>query len=273
MSYAVYFQEMNIIQAIILGIVQGLTEFIPVSSSGHLVVTHRLLDAEGAGLLFDVALHIGTLLALTAFFYKDIIKYLRAIFVRNDNSRIAWLLVFATLPAVIIGILLQSAAETNFRSIRLVAMNLILLGLVMLLAERYAARRKAKTEFRKISRSQALAMGVAQAAAIVPGVSRSGGTITAGLFFGLDRVSATRFSFLLAIPITFGAIIKVLVADSAFADVGGQMGIFVAGILAAALSGLVAIRFLISYLSRHSLAAFAYYRVALGIIVLLFLAG
>jgi undecaprenyl-diphosphatase len=259
----------NIFQAVLLGIVQGLTEFIPVSSSGHLVVMHDVFGVSAGGLIFDVALHIGTLLALILFFHKDILLLARALFVRSTETPLAKMLVLATVPAAVAGVYLQSAAETSFRSSRIVAVNLMVFGLVMLLAERYARRFKRTTTIGKVTPQQALIMGMAQAFAIIPGVSRSGSTITSGLFAGLDRVSATRFSFLLAIPITFGAILKVLLSDAALSQIGAQTSIFVAGIVAAFLSGLFAIRFLLRYLANHSLAAFAYYRLALGVIILL----
>lgn len=262
---------MNIIQAILLGIAQGLTEFIPVSSSGHLVVLHDALGAPVGGLTFDVALHIGTLLALILFFYKDIRLLAMGLLSRTAETRLTHMLLLATIPAGVAGFFLQSAIETSFRSSRIVAINLMVFGAVMILAERYAVKFKNKTEIEKITPQQALLMGMAQAFAIIPGVSRSGSTITSGLFAGLDRVAATRFSFLLAIPITFGAILKVLISDSAFTQFDSQPGVFVAGITAAFLSGLFAIRFLLAYLAKHSLAAFAYYRLGLGALILLLL--
>lgn len=263
---------MNIIEAIILGIVQGLTEFIPVSSSGHLVVLHDLFGAPKGELIFDVALHIGTLMALVIYFYQDILKLGRGVF-RREKTEI-WLvkmLVLATVPAAVAGFYLQSAAETTFRSSRIVAVNLMVFGLVMLLAERYAKRFKKRASVENITPQQSLIMGMAQAFAIIPGVSRSGSTITSGLFAGLDRVAATRFSFLLAIPITFGAILKVMSGGAMASHLDGQASIFAVGILAAFISGIFAIRFLLAYLAKHSLAAFAYYRIALGLLIILVL--
>lgn len=258
---------MSIIEAIILGLVQGLTEFIPVSSSGHLVLLHSIFGVSENGLAFDVALHIGTLGALVIFFYKEILLLIGGILGRNNHKRLAWLIAFATIPAVIAGVLLKGLAETSFRSVNLVAVNLIAVALLMLAAERYAKRYEHKTALHKVKPSQAMTIGVAQAFALVPGVSRSGSTITAGIFTGLDRVAATRFSFLLAIPATFGAVIKTLL-DGGGALIGSDPGIFAAGILAALCSGLFAIRFLIRYLAHHDLSIFAYYRIALGLIVL-----
>ena len=261
---------MNVFQAVILGLVQGLTEFIPVSSSGHLVLLHDVLGLTEGGLAFDVALHFGTLMALIIYFHKDILLLINGLFGRNEYQRLAWLLVLATIPAAVAGFMLEDAAETAFRSTVLVAVNLILVALLMLWAERFARRYQRKTHVKHTSLKQALAVGVAQAAALVPGVSRSGSTITVGLFMGLDRVAATRFSFLLGIPIMIGAVTKVLVIDSSLQQVGTDTDIFIVGILTALLSGLLAIRFLLRYLAHHTLAVFAYYRIALGMLTLLF---
>lgn len=259
---------MSILQALALGIIQGLTEFIPVSSSGHLLLMQKAMGITASGFTFDVALHIGTLAALILFFHKDLIRLMRAIFVKSEQSKLAWLLVFATIPAAIIGFLFESAAESRFRSATLVSINLAIFGLIMLLAERFARRYKNQANLNKISTKQALTMGFAQAAAIVPGVSRSGSTITAGLFLGLDRVAATRFSFLLGIPITLGAVLKVLIKQSAFTEIGQNTSIFIIGVLTAFLSGIFAIKFMLNYLSKHSLSVFAYYRITLAIVVL-----
>lgn len=259
---------MTIIQALILGLVQGLTEFIPVSSSGHLVLLHDLLGVNEGGLVFDVALHFGTLLALICYFHKDILLLTQGLLGKNDYQRLAWWLAVATIPAVVGGILLESTAESAFRSVRLVAVNLIAVALLMLLAERIAKRYQKKTKLKQVAGKQAIAVGVAQAAALVPGVSRSGATITTGLFVGLDRVAATRFSFLLGIPIMIGALGKVLLDGDVMHRIGDEAGVFSVGILAAFLSGLFAIRFLLRFLAHHTLAIFAYYRIGLGLIVL-----
>lgn len=261
---------MSIIEAIILGIIQGLTEFIPVSSSGHLLLAHSALGVKETGLAFDVALHVGTLMALLLFFYKDILHLVLGIFGKNDSKKLAWLIILATIPAAIGGYLLQDTAETTFRSAWIVGINLIVVAFLMLAAEKYAKSRS-QDNLKSIKVRQALIVGFIQVAALVPGVSRSGSTITAGIFAGLDRVSATRFSFLLAIPITFGAILKVASESSFQSQVSYETGIFLVGILAAFTSGLFAIKFLIRYLSKHSLAVFAYYRIGLGLITILLL--
>lgn len=259
---------MSILEAVVLGIIQGLTEFLPVSSSGHLLLAQRAMGVDETGLTFDVALHLGTLAALCLFFYKDILRLTRAIFIRSAESRLAWLIVLATLPAAIAGYLLESTAESTFRSVRLVSINLAAIGLVMLAAEKFARRYRHPSEINNTSRNQALAMGFAQALAIVPGVSRSGSTITAGLFTGLSRVAATRFSFLLGIPIIAGASLKVLTEGPAIDMIQNQTDIFIVGILTAFVTGVLAIKFMLHYLARHSLAIFAYYRIALGLLVL-----
>lgn len=259
---------MGIIEAALLGLVQGLTEFIPISSSGHLILMQHWLGVTEAGLTFDVALHIGTLLALLTYFYRDVKKLVWGVKSRNQNGRLAWLIVLATVPAVVAGYFLQDAADSTFRSVRLVSVNLIVMGLVMLAAEWWARSRKDGTQLRHISAKQGLLVGAAQTLALVPGVSRSGSTITAGLISGLDRVAAAKFSFLLAIPVTAGAIVKVVAGDGGMSRVQNELGLFAVGIATAFLSGIFAINFLLRFLSKRSLATFAYYRIGLGLLVL-----
>lgn len=260
---------MNIIQAIILGLIQGFTEFIPVSSSGHLVLAHHALGVFDSGLAFDIALHSGTLIALLIYFWKDLWKLAVSLTKKTEHTRLTWLLIGATMPAAIIGFLLESAAESKFRSVRLVGVNMLLFGLIMLLAERYYDRQKHHTKLDDVTTKQALSMGLAQAAAVVPGVSRSGSTITMGLFLGLDRVAATRFSFLLGIPITAGAVLKVFTEGGVLKAAQSQQTVFVIGIITALISGLCAIRFMLGYLGKHGLHVFAYYRIVLGLSLLL----
>ena len=260
---------MGILQAIILGFIQGLTEFIPVSSSGHLVLMHHALGVAETGLAFDVALHFGTLIALVVYFWKDLWQYARSIFVKNEKTRIAYLLIAATVPAAVLGYLLESKAESQFRSVRLVGVTMLLFGGIMLLAEHLYKQHAQHTSLSKIKTSQGLAMGFAQAIAIVPGVSRSGSTITAGLFMGLDRLAATRFSFLLGVPITAGAVLKVFTEGGVLQAARDQQSLFIIGILTALMSGLFAIKFMLNYLGKHDLRIFAYYRLALGSIIII----
>ncbi len=216
-----------------------------------------------------MALHLGTLLALIIYFYKDIGQLILGLFGKNEKKKLSWLLVLATIPAVISGVLLESAAESSFRSVKLVCLTMVIAAAFMLWAERVYQRRKDHTKLNDTNRTQAISMGLAQAAAVVPGISRSGSTITVGLFAGLDRVSATRFSFLLGIPITAGAILKVFAGNSAEAQFSQHSGLFVVGALTAFITGLFAIRFMLKYLSKHSLAVFAYYRFAIAAIAFL----
>jgi undecaprenyl-diphosphatase len=257
----------EVIEAIVLGIIQGLTEFIPVSSSGHLIIAHRVFGSVEGSLAFDLALHLGTLGALTSFFWRDIAGLLRGLFRKGHSNRLSWLVALATIPAVLAGMVLQDLAADSFRSTILVGANLMIVGLVMLVAEQYSASRK-RFALDKLTSSGAAIIGLSQALALVPGVSRSGSTITAGLFVGLDRTSAARFSFLLAIPITAGACLKVLLSDGAPSTANSSLAVLIAGIAASLISGLIAIRFLLLFLSKHSLRPFAVYRIILGLIVL-----
>lgn len=263
---------MSILQALILGIIQGLTEFLPISSSGHLLLVQKAMGISDIGFVFDVALHLGTLIALIIFFFKDIRTLIKAVFVKTKQTRLAWLIIIATIPAAVIGYLLEGAAESKFRSPLLVAVNLAVFGFVILAAENYAQRYKQLAQINTLTKKEAITMGFAQAVAVVPGVSRSGATITAGIFIGVDRVSATRFSFLLGIPITAGAILKVLLKHSTLSLIHHETTIFFVGIAAAFTAGILAIKFMLNYLAKHDLTVFAYYRFAVATLIILILA-
>ncbi|MDO8673375.1 MAG: undecaprenyl-diphosphate phosphatase, partial [Dehalococcoidia bacterium] len=209
---------MDLLHAIILGIVQGLTEFMPVSSSAHLVLVPKFLGFNDAiltgpaALRFDVALHIGTLIAVLGFFWRDWLEILGSLYrsVRersfgDPKRRLGWFIALATIPGIVAGVILESKAETVFRDPKLIAVMLILLGLVLLFADSVGKRAR---EMDKLTLRDSLVIGVAQALAIIPGVSRSGSTISAGLFMGLTRDTAARFSFLLGTPIIAGAAAK-----------------------------------------------------------------
>ena len=260
---------MTLIEAIMLGIVQGLTEFIPVSSSGHLVIADTVFGLGNGSLAFDVALHGGTLLALIIYFWKDLLDLARALLIKSQKTKLAWLLVVATIPAVFAGLLLESYAKDTFRSSLLVSFNLAFVAILMLWAEKQYTKQKNHITLDKTSENQALTMGFAQALAVVPGVSRSGITITSGLFAGMDRVAATRFSFLLGIPIILGAFIKAVVFGDGLTQIQDETGVFAVGILAAFISGLFAIQFLLKYLAKHTLKIFAYYRITLAALVII----
>jgi undecaprenyl-diphosphatase len=266
----------QLIQAIVLGLVQGLTEFLPVSSSGHLIVVPKLLGWEDPfidSLAFSVMLHIATLLALLLYFQSDwrrlIPAGLAAIRDRSlgddPDRRLAWLLAIATIPAVIAGILLNDAIETIFREPRLVAITLIVGGVLLWLADRLGSHTKGMD---RLSFPAALGIGTAQALALVPGISRSGISIAAGLAAGLDRPSAARFAFLMATPITAGAGVwelrKVLAGE---AGVDVQLVPLVAGMVTALIAGLAAIAVMLRFLRSHGMGVFVAYRIALAALV------
>ena len=260
---------MPLYQAFILGIVQGLTEFLPVSSSAHLALTPLLFGWRDPGLAFDVALHIGTLIALLWYFRQDwaalvrsAINIVRTRTIATDDERRVVLLVVATILAALGGRLLEDLAETTFRAPWLTAAMLIVMGTLLWAADRYASSDRPIGALRP---RDALIIGLAQVLALVPGVSRSGSTMTAGRALGFDRPSVARFSFLMSMPITAAAVI--LKTPDVIRDQGVSTALVV-GILAAAFSSWLAIAVLLRYLARHSFGVFAVYRIALGLFTL-----
>lgn len=268
----------DLLRAAILGAVQGLTEFLPVSSTGHLILAAHVLgiDEDEYGLPFDAALHLGTLLALLTFFGTTWVRLARAGLrslgsrsLADGDARLAWLIVAGTVPAAVIGFAFERPIEDNFRSPALVGAMLIAFSAVFVAAERFGRQRRQMDGVRLFD---ALFVGFAQALALVPGVSRSGATISAGLFRDLDRREAATFAFLMSAPVIAGAgglqLVRVL---GRFADgtyTGEDLAFFATGFVAAAVVGYAAIAFLLRYLARNSLMAFVWYRVALGIIVI-----
>ncbi len=264
---------LEVIEAIFLGIVQGLTEFLPVSSSGHLLLGQYFLglDQERFGLSFDAAIHTGTVLAVVSYFWRDLLGMLRAFLrsLRGPNfgdpeQRMAYLILAATVPAGVIGLLFQNFFETAVRNPWVVVFNLVLVGVLFIVGE--AVGRKSR-QASKLGFKEAVGIGFAQAAALVPGISRSGATITLGLFLGLRRDEAARFSFLMSVPITTAAALLSLgEAASEGMDLHKAL-LFAAGCVSSGVVGYLAIRFLLNYLAGHSLRAFAYYRFALAAVV------
>jgi undecaprenyl-diphosphatase len=264
-------------QAIVMGLVQGLTEFLPVSSSGHLIIVPYLAgwnDPFITSLAFSVMLHIGTLVALLVYFRADWLRLVPAglatirdrSFEGDPDRRLAWLIAVATVPALILGVLLNDAVEQRFREVGLVALMLVVGGGILWLAERQGSRRLLPID---LTFPKALAIGGAQALALVPGISRSGISISAGLFAGLDRESAARFSFLMATPVTAAAAVyetyKVVTND---AGIVVEVAPLFAGMAAALVSGLVAIAVLLRFLRTRSTDIFVIYRVILAAVVL-----
>jgi undecaprenyl-diphosphatase len=275
-----------VLKSAALGLVQGLTEFIPISSSAHLVVVPWLFqwnDPVLGGLPFDVALHIGTLVAVIVFFARDLVRLIGAWFgsiarlrVDTPDSRMAWFLLLACIPGGIAGVLFEEAVTTSFHvqpiprlSMILMAAVVGLLGLLLLLADRLGRQ---KRPFTAIGGKDALLIGLAQACAIFPGVSRSGATITAGLALGLERDAATRFSFLLSAPIIAGVGAKglydLLTGLSASPISATEALLFPVGFLTAAVSGFFCIKLLLAFLQKHSTRLFVYYRWAFAALIL-----
>ena len=267
---------MDIFYSILAGVIQGLTEFLPVSSSGHLVLFHDFFNFNlPDDLAFDVVLHLGTLVALVLFFYREIIKYvfswIQSFFKwdlkNNNNQRLAWYLFLATLPAAFVGYFLEEQIETVFRGSFSVALMLILFGVVLYLADKYLLQVKT---IEQLNLNNSLVIGVLQSLALVPGVSRSGITIIAGLSQKLKRGEAARFGFILSMPIVFGAgLKKVLDLYSDKLMIGSDFVILALGFLTSAITGYFCIKYFLQFLQSHSLAVFAVYRIILGIIILL----
>ena len=263
---------MEIFQAAVLGLVQGLGEFLPISSSAHLVIAPWLFGWRDPGLGFDLALHWGTLLAVLAYFRKDILNLILGFWhslwpsTRNIQENIwqklSWLLVIASIPGAIIGKLLESQAETVFRNPLLIAITLSVFGVVLLLVDRYSKKQK---DLDHITWVDSLIVGLSQAFAIIPGVSRSGSTMTAGLALGFKREDTARFSFLMSLPIIFGAgLLKV-----------GELGdgvstpALIVGFITAAVSGFLSIKFLLKYLTTHDFKIFVWYRFGLAAVIII----
>jgi|SRR5665213_311121 len=259
----------TIFQALILGLLQGLAEFLPISSSAHLAIAPWLFHWPDPGLAFDVALHFGTLIAVIWYFRSEWLALLRAVWeiittrkiVTVEQKRAAFLIV-ATIPGGIFGLLLEKKAETAFRNPALIAVALIVLGILLWLADRIA---RADRSLSVMTWTDAIVIGCAQVFALIPGVSRSGSTITAGRALGLDRDAAAKFSFLLSMPIIAAAVI--LKVPHVMRETGMNLPLLV-GVGASAISGWFAISVLLKYVSRHSYGVFALYRVLLGAAVL-----
>ena len=257
-------------QAIVLGTLQGLAEFLPISSSAHLALTPWVFGWKDPGLAFDVSLHIGTLIAVVWYFRNELVDLFRAALqivhtrkVVTVEQRRVILLIVATIPAAIAGPLLNDLAESTFRSPLIIGWALIVLGLILWIVDRLASTRRAITE---MTWRDALFIGVAQMFALIPGVSRSGSTMTGGRALGLDRNSAAAFSFLMSIPI-IGAAAMMKVPE--VLDNGGFSVALLAGIVASAISGAFAITVLLRYVSKHSYGLFAGYRIVLGTLMLI----
>lgn len=258
------------IKSIILGIIQGIGEFLPISSSAHLILVPFLFGWEQSSLAFDIALHFGTLLAVLMIFFNDWWSLFKGAVSKikdgkdSFENKMFWYLVIATIPGALLGFLLDDVVENVFRQkIWLIATSLAIMGILIYLGDKWADKHyKIETEYKHISLKQAIIIGLSQALAIIPGFSRSGTTILAARLMGLTKSAATKFTFLLSVPIIAGATI-LEVGNLAF-TFETLLGIFIAFIV-----GILSIKFLLNYIKKHDFSVFAIYRVIFAIIILL----
>lgn len=261
------------VQAVILGIIQGFTEFLPVSSTAHLILLPWIFGWKDPGLTFDVFLHLGSLTGIIAFFWRDFYN-IGAGMIKDDKGsidagaggKIGWYIIIGTIPAGIAGLLFQDKIESILRDPSVIAVTLILFGLLLWWAEEKGRKMR---RLHHMNILDALIIGAAQAVALIPGVSRSGITITAGLFRNLERETAARFTFLLSTPIILagGLLSFIDVCKTGFPE--GMLWPFMTGFIASAISGFLAIKFLLSFLGKQKVNLFVYYRIALGILILI----
>ena len=269
---------MDLLQAIVLGIVQGLTEFLPISSSGHLRIVPAFAGWEDPGAAFTAIIQLGTMTAVVLYFREDLLRIARAWLAslrdpqrrRDLDARVGWYLIIGTIPISIFGLAFSDQIENGARDLYIIGTTLIVLGLVLLVAEKVSRRER---DLSTLTRRDAIVIGFAQALALIPGVSRSGATITAGLFLGFDRVAAARFSFLLSIPaVVLSGLFELKgVLDGSVEGAVGAVPTAVATLLAF-VSGYASIAFLLRFLTTHTTGVFVAYRVVLGVAVLI-LAG
>lgn len=269
---------MDIFQAIIIGLVQGLTEFLPVSSSAHLIFAQQALGVSDVGLAFDVLMHVGTLVAVIVYFFNDIVNMIKGFLLslvdlKNGNfmgeikkdpyKKLAWLTILATIPVGVVGVLFNDIIESMFKGLTIPAFLLLVTGCLLYASQRMNSGR---IDVRNVTIKEALIMGCGQALAVLPGLSRSGTTIAAGLFAGLDKEFAAKFSFILSIPAILGAAVFQL------KDLSGgsvEIGACIAGFVVAVISGYLAISVLLKIVREKSLDIFAYYCWIVGLIVLI----
>lgn len=261
---------MELFYAALLGVIQGITEVLPISSSGHLVLAPWLFNFEDPGLSFDVAVHGGTLVAVITFFYRDILKILSGginlVTKRDLSDNYQGLFIFlgvATVPGVFAGVFLEQYAESTLRNPLIIAGTLFVFALLLYYVDKTSRK---KRDLGSMTLTQSLGIGLSQALAIIPGVSRSGITITAGLFSNLKREEATRFSFLLSVPIILGAAIFGLRGLEISELLSSY---FLVGFFSSAIAGFLSIRLLLNYVKKHSFNVFVFYRIVLAAIIVL----
>ncbi len=264
---------MDLFKAVVLGIIQGLTEFLPISSSAHLAIFPKFFGWDDPGAAFTAVIQIGTELAVVIYFWRDILTiasgWLRGLFSASARTtqewRMGWFVIIGSVPIVLLGLLFQDSIKHSFRRAALIAVALIVFGIILGIAERYGLKNR---PIEKLTTRDAILFGLAQSCALFPGVSRSGGTISMGLLLGYERKAATRYAFLLAIPAVLGAGIYNLKDIPDQANAYGPVPTIVATLISFAV-GLAVIRWLLEYVSTKSYMPFVYYRIALGALVLI----
>lgn len=260
---------------IILGIIQGIAEFLPISSSAHLIIFRDLFKIgssipENVTLAFDIALHLGTLLAIIVFFFKDFLNMVIKGFTKgpkDSEGKLMWMIIVATIPAAIAGVLFEDAIENVIRSNYIViALALIIMGILIYLADKHFKQNK---NLKEMSYKDALVIGFSQIFALIPGFSRSGTTIATSRSMNINREDSAKFSFYLSAPVVLGASILTLFKDNTLSIISANLSIFIIGILVSFIVGFLCISFLLRYLRKNDFKLFMWYRIALGIIVIL----
>jgi undecaprenyl-diphosphatase len=266
---------LDLISAALLGVVQGLTEFLPVSSSGHVILARAFFgwDYGRYGIAFDAACHVGTLLAVVAFFRTEVARLMvaapGALTGRDgEDERLGRLIIVGTIPIVIVGGLFGDVIEARIRTPLIVAVNLVIGSIGLLWVERIGRQER---DARSLGYGEALAIGIAQAAALAPGLSRSGATLTVSMYLGLKRDSAARFVFLMSLPAVFAVAVKEVIDLSEVGLAGVPVTIMAVGLIVSAIVGYLTVKYFLRYLGSHSLAVFAYYRFALAAVTVLWL--
>lgn len=268
---------MEILSIIILGIIQGIAEFLPISSSAHLIIFRDLFGigtglSENLNLTFDLALHFGTLLSIAVFFFKDFINMITKGFtkgIKDDEGKILWYLVIATIPAAIAGLLFEDVIENAIRgNFLIIALALGIMGIIIYMADRIG---KTKNSIKKMSIKDAFLIGCSQVFALIPGFSRSGTTIAAGRTLGLNREDAAKFSFFLSAPVVCGALLLELLDKTVWSLIIANLGTFILGIVISFITGLLCIKYLLKYLQKHNFKIFMIYRLILAATILLVL--
>lgn len=265
---------MDILSSIVLGIIQGIAEFLPISSSAHLII-FRDVFGIGVGmepnvaLCFDIALHLGTLLAILIFFFSDFWNmFIKGITkgVKDEKGKMLWYLVLATIPAALVGVLFEEPIEELIRTnYILIATSLAVMGVIIYFVDK---NMKQSNTLERMSAKEAFLIGCSQVFALIPGFSRSGTTIAVGRAFKLNREDAAKFSFYLSAPVVLGAVMLQLFKDGTIAIISSNLAIFLIGTIVSFIIGLICIKFLLKYLKKHDFAVFMWYRIVLAVIVI-----